>query len=173
MDRSDPKLPDDACSVLATLVMRMRDSEAERRRLWPDHPVIREWARERALEQRLLVPSPNWVHEVLFDLEGRLRVRLDTAGRQVVERPPNALEAHLAWQLYVPRAWPELASFAPPRPADAVVCPGCRGAGFHPDPVGPHANVTCICGNTGWLPVEAVGLDAYVDFAPEPPGAAD
>jgi hypothetical protein len=166
MNHSDPALSEEACCLIATLVASMRDSDSERRRLWPNHPVVRELARERGLRQRLLVPSPNWVHEVLLDLEGRMLVRLDTAGGEVVERSPNALEAHLAWHRYIPGTWPELSIFAPPKPVDAVVCPGCGGHGFQPDPDGPHANVSCICGNTGWLPAEALGMDAFLDFAP-------
>lgn len=162
-----PPLPDEARVTIAALIGRMRDDERERLRLWPDHPVLREWARGRAMEQRLLVPCPAWCHEVMFDLEGRMIVRLETLDDSVVERPPNALEAHLAWQCYVPRTWPGLARFAPSRPEDAVVCAGCGGHGLHPDPHGPHANVTCICGNTGWLPGDAVGLDAFIDIAPD------
>jgi hypothetical protein len=167
VDRSTSGLSEEARRVIALLVARMRDVEAERARRWPDHPVVREWARERALEQRLLVPSPNWFHEVSFDLDGRIIVRLDTGNAPTFERPPNALEAHLAWQCYVPATWPELGAFAPARPADAVACPGCGGHGLHPDPEGPHANVTCLCGDAGWLPADAAGLQAFVDFAPE------
>ena len=167
MDPFPPPLPESARATIAALIARMRDDEEARRRLWPEHPRVREWARERAaVEGRLLVPCPHWFHEVSLDADGRIVVRLDTGSDAVVERPANAREVHLTWQSYVPRTWPELAALVPPRPADAVVCEACGGDGIHMDPAGPHADVTCACGNAGWFPPEAVGMEAFLDFAP-------
>ncbi len=142
-------------ATIAELIVRMRDVEGERRRRWPEHPLMREWARELAVEGRLLVPSPNWDCEVWLDGEGRVTVRLDNED----DRPANALETHLTWQTCIPRTWTELVAFVPPRPADAVACAACGGEGLHFK--GKDANTTCICGNAGWCPPEAVGLDFF------------
>jgi len=131
---------------------------------------MREWARQRALEGRLLVTHPNWCYEITLDAEGRIVVDLDDG---VVERPANAREVHLCWQAYIPRSWAELAAFVPPRPPEAVACTACGGAGLHPDPRGEHAHVTCICGEAGWIPPEAVGVDAFRDDAPVAAGNPD
>ena len=141
--------------AIAELMARIRDDEGECRRRWPEHPRMHAWARGLAVEGRLLVPSPNWCHEVLLDGEGRVLVRPEDEE----ERPANALEAHLTWQTYIARTWTELVPFIPPRPADAVDCAACGGAGLHF--TGENAHVTCICGNAGWCPPEAIGLDFF------------
>ena len=53
---------------------------------------------------------------------------------------------------------PELQFLAPPKPADAIECPHCRGAGKLAFPHGHERqfeNVICFCGGTGWLPRSA------------------
>jgi hypothetical protein len=153
--------------VIAGLIAGMRDDEGERRRRWPAHPAMREWAHERALEWRLFVPAPHWFHEVSLDARGDVVVRLDTERGFGHERPANAREAHITWQRHVPAGWPELAAFVPPRPADAVVCDVCAGTGHLP--LDESALILCPCGGVGWVPHEAATVEAFVDWAPVTP----
>jgi hypothetical protein len=51
------------------------------------------------------------------------------------------------------RRFPPLASFVPPRPADARTCPHCNGTGTPIDiPAATRGNLICFCGGAGWLP---------------------
>lgn len=49
------------------------------------------------------------------------------------------------------RRFPDLAILIPPRPADAVTCGSCNGAGVLPE-FAKLENVVCYCGGLGWLP---------------------
>jgi acyl carrier protein len=53
---------------------------------------------------------------------------------------------------------PDLGFLVPPRPADAVDCPDCRGTGRIPFPEGSEHLadlVICYCGGIGWLPASS------------------
>ena len=52
------------------------------------------------------------------------------------------------------KLYPELATLIPVRPSDARTCPDCNGSGVNPVTSDPkYAMVICLCGGTGWLPV--------------------
>jgi hypothetical protein len=71
----------------------------------------------------------------------------------VSDDPANAAGAHVALALGSARV-PALAAIRPVRPADAVPCTTCDGAGRL---VGVPENVVCACGGLGWLPPSARG----------------
>jgi hypothetical protein len=53
---------------------------------------------------------------------------------------------------------PDLGFLVPPRPADAVDCPDCRGTGRFPFKEGSEHladRVICYCGGIGWLPTNS------------------
>ena len=166
MDQISPPLGEEARATIAALVARMRDDDDERLRRWPEHPALRECARADASQGRLFVPAGYWFHAVSLDAEGRVVVGLDNANGAAVERLANLLEAHWVWQREVPRAWEELRAFVPSRPLDAVTCEVCSGTGRPPYAVGALAHVVCTCGNVGWIPAEALGLEAFADWTP-------
>ena len=49
--------------------------------------------------------------------------------------------------------FPDIDGLRPVKPHDAVVCPGCHGAGRLPDV---PENVVCMCGGAGWMPPDLV-----------------
>lgn len=66
----------------------------------------------------------------------------------VSDRAVDGTGAHVALALGSTR-FPALAAIRPVRPADAVPCTTCDGAGRL---AGVPANVVCACGGLGWLP---------------------
>jgi hypothetical protein len=167
MGQDAPPVSGEGKAVIAELIARLRDDEQFRLRRWPNNPVHCEWIRKEASEGRLYVPAGFWFHSVLLDAEGRVVV---LTGDPEIARPANAIEAHIVWQESVARAWPELATFVPSRPDDALTCRVCGGTGRPPYATGALSNVMCECGNTGWIPVEADGLAWFDDWPPS--GAA-
>jgi hypothetical protein len=168
-------VPGSIADAVAEQIALMR-TEAELQRRWPDHPAMREWAAGHAAQDRLFVQTGIWFHDIALDAQGGVRVYLDTGEGADVEREANALEAHLVWHRWVPQCHPALAAWVPARPLDAVTCEACAGTGRH-DLFDKYPEVMCACGNAGWIPAEAVGLEAFVDWpsfdssaAPPKPG---
>jgi hypothetical protein len=51
--------------------------------------------------------------------------------------------------------YPELSQLKPQKPPDAQTCPMCKGTGdlfFGKEMENPYKNISCYCGNLGWLP---------------------
>jgi hypothetical protein len=71
----------------------------------------------------------------------------------VTDSPVDAIGANAALALGSVR-FPALAGIRPVRPADAVPCTSCDGAGRL---TGVPDNVVCACGGLGWLPPSSRG----------------
>jgi hypothetical protein len=148
--------------AVAELIALMRTDEEQRRR-WPDHPAMRQWAGDQAEQGLLLVQTGLWFYEVVLDPQGRVLVVVDDGPAGGNKRDANALEAHLVWHRWVPRNYPSLAPWIPAQPPDAVACAVCGGSGTPPF-ADAHPQVMCACGGAGWIPADAVGLDAFNDW---------
>lgn len=73
--------------------------------------------------------------------------------KPVSEGPVDAIGARAALAFGSAR-FPALAMIRPVRPADAVPCTSCDGAGRLP---GVPDNIVCACGGLGWLPPSSRG----------------
>jgi hypothetical protein len=152
----------DLAGVVAGLVARIRDDDAERTRCFP-HPYSAERALEATGSGRLCVPTGAWFHEVLVDPDGSLVVRVLELRDSDLERPPaNALEANFAWHSVLD-AFPDLSPWAPTRPSDATTCEFCCGSGVPPWREN-HPGVACNCGGAGWRPAGADAMKIFDDW---------
>ena len=149
--------------AITELIKRLREDDPLLSLPWPKSPAYRALIRENAHKGRLYVPANFWFHEVMLDAEGSVVV---LSGEPESERAASAIEAHIVWQDSVAQAWPELATFVPSRPDDALTCEVCGGTGRPPYATGALANVMCACGNAGWIPADAVGQVGFDDWPP-------
>jgi hypothetical protein len=125
----------------------LRDESAIQQR-W-QLPTVAPFVRARAKEGQLLLVR-DWTADVVLSRDGTMIV-IDTEEGQPARA---ATESERRTTLFRSIAkYPELLSFLPGRPLDAVECPGCSGTGVlvarFVNPKLRH--VVCRCGGSGWI----------------------
>jgi hypothetical protein len=115
-------------------------------------PTVAPFVRARAEEGYLLLVR-DWTEDVVLSRGGEMLV-IDTE-EGLPPRPATDWEQRIALFRSIAK-YPELLSFLPPRPHDAMECPGCSGTGVlamrFVDPKLRH--VVCRCGGAGWIPAD-------------------
>jgi hypothetical protein len=134
----------------------MGDAAAIQRR-W-DSPTIAPFVRARAKEGQLLLVR-DWTEDVVLSRNGDVVV-IDTEDGHL---PRLATDQEQRLSLFRSiEKYPELLSFLPQRPPEAIQCSSCSGTGIlavrFSDPALRH--VVCRCGGSGWITPEEVGRDS-------------
>ena len=125
----------------------LRDESAIRQR-WP-LPTVAPFVCARAKEGQLLLVR-DWTADVVLSRDGAMIV-IDT---EFGQPPRAATESERRITLFRSIAkYPELLSFLPGRPSEAVDCPGCSATGVLVERfVNPKLrDVVCRCGGSGWI----------------------
>ena len=144
--------PTDAqIALLGHLIDEAMSDEAAVLRRW-SLPTIAPFVRARAEAGQLLLVR-DWTEDVVLSSNGDVIV-IDTEGAQ-----PARLATDRERRISLFRSiemYPELLSFLPERPSEAIQCSGCAGTGI---PVARFANpalrqIVCRCGGSGWITPE-------------------
>jgi hypothetical protein len=133
----------------------LRDEPAIQRR-W-NLPAAAPFVRARAKDGHLLLVR-DWPADVILSRDGEVMV-IDTEEGQP-PRPATESERRVTLFRSISK-YPELLSFLPQRPSDAVECPGCSGTGV---PAARFVNpmlrdIVCQCGGSGWVMTHELGVD--------------
>ncbi len=144
--------PTDAqIALVGHLIDEAMSDEAAIQRRW-DLPKIAPIVRARAEAGQLLLVR-DWTEDVVLSPNGDVIV-IDTEDGQ----PPRLAtdrERRITLFRSIER-YPELLSFLPQRPSEAIQCPGCLGAGIlvarFAKPELRH--LVCRCGGSGWITPE-------------------
>ena len=125
----------------------IRDVPAIQRR-W-QLPGALPFVRSRAEAGHLLLVR-EWTADIVLSRDGEMIV-IDTEDGQP-PRPATEPERRVALFRSIEK-YPELLSFLPQRPPEAIECPGCSGTGVltlrfvKPEP----RHIVCRCGGSGWI----------------------
>jgi hypothetical protein len=146
-----PNVITEAQQHLIIRLVRIVESEPdERKRRWPRNSELA----LRYAEQGQLLLAREWTADLVLDDSGRVIV-VDTEDGNP-QTPATERETRLALFTAI-EVMPELLSFLPQRPPDAVTCPSCEGTGVVEMALeNPNLrNLRCACFGAGWqLPSE-------------------
>lgn len=128
----------------------MSDVGAVQRR-W-DLPRIAPFVRARAETGQLLLVR-DWTEDVVLSPNGDVIV-IDTEDGQAPRRATDR-ERRISLFRSIAR-YPELLSFLPQRPSEAINCPGCSGTGIPAVRLAKPElrHIVCHCGGSGWITPE-------------------
>ncbi|HEX3068278.1 MAG TPA: hypothetical protein VHX14_06865 [Thermoanaerobaculia bacterium] len=133
--------------LISSLIRLVAEDHGESERRWGVNGGL---ATRYASDNQLLL-AREWTADLVLSENGDV-LFIDTEDGAA---PRSASETERRSALYRSIAeLPELLSFLPARPADAVTCPACEGTGVLEISLQNRAfrNVLCACSGAGWVP---------------------
>jgi hypothetical protein len=137
-------------TLLGHLIDEALNEQAAVERRWGS-PKIGPFARARAEAGQLLLLR-DWTEDAVLSRNGDV-IMIETEDGD--GRPPRlATDRERRISLFrAMEKYPELLSFLPQRPPEAIECPSCEGTGVHlarfTNPQLRH--ILCRCGGAGWI----------------------
>jgi hypothetical protein len=132
--------------LLGHLIRIMREDTPEREKRWG---INSDLVASYAANDRLLI-ARDWTADYVLEAVGVVSVVDTDDGNPDVLATGRETRRALFRSIHV---YPELLSFLPPRPSEAVDCPNCEGTGVLEMSLENRTlrNVECYCSGAGWL----------------------